>query len=46
MNNGHREHTATKVAETQAVMECFNARVFVKAIDSIGEILPPGLLPM
>ena len=37
---------AIKVAETQAVMELFNERVLVKAIDSTGEILPPGLLPM
>jgi hypothetical protein len=46
MNTGHREHTAAKVAETQSVMEFFNERVLVKARDSIGEILPPGLLPM
>ena len=37
---------ATKVAETQTVMEFFNERVLVKARDSTGEILPPSVLPM
>ena len=46
MNNVHREHTATKVAETQSVTEFINERVLIKAKDSIGEIFPPGLLSM